>query len=213
MAKSGFGGESGGLNYLAHLFLAEDHAASRIGNLLGDFVPGRPEEIELPPDVVAGIIRHRVIDRFTDDHPAVIEGRKLFTGERRRFSNAILDICFDHFLARSWHQLHPLPLRRFLDQCYAELTTQREWLPDELGQNLEARIADDWLGHYATEDGLQEVFDRVAERRPACSAVATAMIDFRQHRDSFETVFHELIPDLQKWLADLGPERLAVDPL
>lgn len=201
------------LNYLAHLFLAEDHAASRIGNLLGDFVTGRPEKINLPPEVVAGIIRHRAIDRFTDEHPAVIEGRKHFTGERRRFSNAILDICFDHFLARTWQQFHPLPLRRFLDQCYDELATHRTWLPDELDQSLEARISDDWLGHYATENGLQEVFDRVAERRPACSVVATAMIDFRHHRDSFETVFQALIPDLQTWLADLGPERLAVDAL
>lgn len=201
------------LNYLAHLFLAENHAASRIGNLLGDFVPGRPEEIELPPKVVAGIIRHRAIDRYTDDHPAVVGGRELFTAERRRFSNPILDICFDYFLARSWSRLHPLPLRSFLDQCYAELMTHREWLPDELDHDLEARIADDWLGHYATEDGLQEVFDRVAERRPACAAVSTAMIDFHSHRDQLETIFHTLIPDLQKWLRDLGPERLAVDAL
>ena len=199
------------LNYLAHLFLAENNAASRIGNLLGDFVPGRPEEIALPPDVVAGIIRHRAIDRFTDDHPAVIGGRQYFTGERRRFSNAILDICFDHFLANSWETLHSLPLRDFLDQTYDELKAHREWLPAELGNNINERIADDWLGHYATEEGLQEVFDRVAERRPACAAIATAMIDFRAHRAELETVFSTFIPDLQAWLKSLGPERLAVE--
>lgn len=201
------------MNYLAHLFLAENSAASRIGNLLGDFVRGRPEAIQLPPDVVAGIIRHRAIDRLTDDHPAVIAGRGLFTGERRRFSNPILDICFDHFLANSWSKLHPLPLRDFLDQSYDELRTHRDWLPPELSDNLDDRIADDWLGHYATEEGLQQVFDRVAERRPSCAAMATAMIDFRSHRDALETVFHTLIPALQAELADLGPERLAAEAL
>jgi acyl carrier protein phosphodiesterase len=198
------------LNDLAHLFLAEDHPASRIGNLLGDFVTGRPEAIQLPPEVVAGIIRHRAIDRYTDDHPAVITGRVLFTGERRRFSNAILDICFDHFLACGWTGLHPLPLRDFLNQTYEEHRTHLDWLPSELADNLEGRIADDWLGHYATEDGLQEVFDRVAERRPACAAVATAMIDFRANRDNLGKIFHTLIPDLQAWLKALGPEQLGI---
>ncbi|MEP4078748.1 ACP phosphodiesterase [Haloferula sp.] len=199
------------MNYLAHLFLAEDHAASRIGNLLGDFVTGRPAEIDLPLDVVAGIIRHRAIDRFTDDHPAVAGARRFFTGERRRFSNAILDICFDHFLARSWNDHHPLPLRDFLDQCYRELRTHREWLPTELADSLDARIEDDWLGHYATETGLQEVFDRVAERRPACAAIATALTDFTSNRSELETVFNSLMPDLETWIESLGPERLAVD--
>ncbi|MFC7336782.1 ACP phosphodiesterase [Haloferula chungangensis] len=201
------------LNYLAHLFLAENNAASRIGNLLGDFVTGRPEEIQLPPEIVAGIIRHRTIDRLTDDHPAVIAARDLFTDERRRFSNAILDICFDHFLANSWSQLHPLPLRDFLDQSYDDLRTHRKWLPASLSDTLDERIADDWLGHYATETGLQKVFNRVAERRPACAAVATAMIDFRANREVFESVFHTLIPDLRAQLVDLGPERLAVEAL
>jgi acyl carrier protein phosphodiesterase len=213
LAKSRIGDESDGLNYLAHLFLAEDHPASRIGKLLGDFVTGRPEEIELPPEVVAGIIRHRAVDRFTDDHPKVIGGRRLFTGDRRRFSNAILDICFDHFLARSWSELHPLTLRAFLDRSYRELSTHCDWLPSELANGLDERIDDDWLGHYATEKGLQEVFDRVADRRPACAAVATAMVDFRANKSEFEKVFHALIPDLQSWLRSLGPERLAVDAL
>lgn len=194
------------MNYLAHLYLAEDHAASRIGNLLGDFVTGRPEEIDLPPAVVAGIVRHRAVDRFTDDHPAIVEARGFFTGERRRFANAILDICLDHFLATSWESLHPLPLRGFLDQVYTELTDHRDWLPRELAHNLDARIEDDWLGHYATAEGLQAVFDRVAERRPSCEAVATAMDDFVPRREDLKHAFETFLPDLHAFLTELGPE-------
>ncbi|MEM1085064.1 MAG: ACP phosphodiesterase [Verrucomicrobiota bacterium] len=197
------------MNHLAHLYLAEDHAASRIGNLLGDFVTGRPGEIDLPEQVVAGIVRHRAIDRFTDDHPEVMAAREHFTGERRRFSNAILDICFDHFLARSWTDHHPLPLRDFLDLVYEEHRQHRDWLPAELTDNLDQRIAHDWLGHYGTREGLQEVFDRVATRRPACAAIATAMVDFHQQETRLEQVFVKLLPDIQAWCRSLGPERLA----
>lgn len=194
------------MNYLAHLFLAEDHAASRIGNLLGDFITGRPGEIALPPAVVAGIVRHRAVDRYTDDHPAIVEARGFFTGERRRFANAILDICLDHFLATSWTDHHPLPLRDFLDQVNRELLTHRSWLPPELDQGLEARIADDWLGHYGSEKGLQEVFDRVATRRPACAIIATAMEDFVVRRGDLKSTFEKFLPDLLAHLGHLGPE-------
>ncbi|GAA5482890.1 ACP phosphodiesterase [Haloferula sargassicola] len=194
------------MNYLAHLFLAEDHAASRIGNLLGDFITGRPEEIDLPDAVVAGIVRHRAIDRFTDDHPVVVRTRGLFTGPRRRFANAILDICFDHFLANGWEKLHSTPLRVFLDRFYGELRTHRDWLPEEISRNLDARIEDDWLGHYDTEAGLQEVFDRVAHHRPACAAVATAMEDFVVQREEIKAAFESFLPDLSAHLVRLGAE-------
>ena len=196
------------MNYLAHLFLAEDHAASRIGNLLGDFVTGTPEEIRLPDAVVAGIMRHRKIDRFTDDHPAVCRARDFFTGPRRRFANAILDICFDHVLATTWESRHPEPLRDFLDGFYREMKQHSAWLPVELSENLEGRINDDWLGHYGTAPGLQEVFDRVAERRPACAAVATAMIDFNRRRDDIFDTFDTLLPDLLGYIGELGEEQV-----
>ena len=45
------------MNYLAHLFLAEDNPQSIIGNLLGDFVKGRLEQYKniYNPEIIAGI--------------------------------------------------------------------------------------------------------------------------------------------------------------
>ncbi|MEC8942826.1 MAG: DUF479 domain-containing protein, partial [Verrucomicrobiota bacterium] len=56
------------MNYLAHLYLAGPTDASRIGNLLGDFVKGTPASLEgaYPVEVIAGIVMHRKLDRFTD---------------------------------------------------------------------------------------------------------------------------------------------------
>ena len=200
------------MNYLAHLFLAENTPASRIGNLLGDFVTGRPESIELPPDVVAGIVRHRAVDRFTDDFPAIIQARNCFIGPRRRFANPLVDICLDHFLARRWAEFHPLPLPSFLDTAYREQREHRAWLPPALAESIDERIADNWLGHYGTEEGLQQTFDRVAARRPAFKAISRSMDDFRAHREPLADAFDAFFPALIEWNTSLGPERLAVTP-
>jgi acyl carrier protein phosphodiesterase len=56
------------MNYLAHLFLAEDNAESRIGNLLGDFVKGPLENYKTrySENILKGIRTHRKVDRFSD---------------------------------------------------------------------------------------------------------------------------------------------------
>ena len=62
------------MNYLAHLYLAEQTSEGLLGSLLGDFVKGRLES-RFPEAVRRGIVLHRAIDTFTDAHPLHLESR------------------------------------------------------------------------------------------------------------------------------------------
>ncbi len=200
------------MNYLAHLFLAEDHPESRIGNLLGDFVPGRPESLRgrFPAAVLRGIVRHRAIDRFADSHRVNAALKAAVAPPRRRFAGVIIDILHDHFLTLRWAEFSPVPFRGFLDACNAELLARRDLLPPELGGTLEERIADDWLGRYGSETGLDEVFRRVALRHRGFAPIRDAVEDLRANRDVFEAGFAEFFPDLTGWVGKLGPEADAL---
>ena len=200
------------MNYLAHLLLAEDHPLSRVGNLLGDFVAGRPETLtqKLPLRVVQGIVRHRAIDRFADDHPVTARLKTWVAPERRRFAGVIVDLVHDHFLTRHWDDHSPHPLREFIDTCNGALRDHFELLPPFLSDTLEERIADDWLGHYGTDDGLDGVFYRVSLRHRGFLPIREAIEDLRRHRAEFETGFHEFFPALQAWVRALGPETKVV---
>ena len=183
---------------------------SRVGNLLGDFVAGRPETLELPLRVVQGIVRHRAIDRFADDHPVTARLKALVPPERRRFAGVIVDLVHDHFLTRRWQDHGPRPLRAFIDDCNEALRDHFELLPPVLADTLEERIADDWLGHYGTDNGLDGVFYRVSLRHRGFLPIRGAIEDLRQHRAEFETGFHEFFPALQAWVRDQGPESKVV---
>ncbi|WP_193214105.1 ACP phosphodiesterase [Luteolibacter marinus] len=200
------------MNYLAHLHLAENSAASRVGNLLGDFVPGRPESLRdrFPAAVLDGIVRHRAIDRFTDVHPITLRLKECIAPPRRRFAGVITDILFDHFLTRQWDDFSDQPFAGFIDACNAALREHRAILPAELADTLEQRITDRWLEHYGSDEGLDDVFHRVARRRPAFAPVADAVQDLQQHRDRFEAGFHEFYPELRDWVRALGPESAAI---
>jgi acyl carrier protein phosphodiesterase len=200
------------LNYLAHLLLAESHAASRVGNLLGDFVPGRPESLRgsFPDAVLHGIVRHRAIDRFTDSHRITLSLKAFIDPKRRRFAGVITDILHDHFLTRHWDGHCDVPLAEFTAACNAALREHAAILPLELRDTLEERIADNWLGRYGTEEGLDQVFQRVSRRNPGFAPIHDAIDDLTTHREIFEKAFHGFFPDLRQWVRALGPEADAL---
>ena len=198
------------MNYLAHLLLAEDEPVSRVGNLLGDFVSGRPETLQLPPRLVQGIIRHRAIDRFADDHLVTARLMALVAPERRRFAGVIVDVTHDHFLTMRWHDYSPIPLQTFINDCNQALRDHAKLLPPALADTLEDRIADNWLGRYGTEGGLDAAFQRISRRHHRFLPIGEAIEDVRRYRAEFEAGFIEFFPELQAWVRDLGPEAKVV---
>lgn len=87
------------MNYLAHLFLADDTPESLLGNLLGDFMKGVVKE-QFSNSIQQGIELHRKIDSYTDSHPVVRNAKHLISLERRRYAGVLLDVFYDHFLAK-----------------------------------------------------------------------------------------------------------------
>ena len=69
------------MNYLAHLYFGRKSDASLVGNLMGDFAKGTEKALreKYPDAVVEGILMHRKIDAFTDEHRLFKESRILLS--------------------------------------------------------------------------------------------------------------------------------------
>lgn len=119
------------VNHLAHLLLAGDDEALRLGGLLGDFVHGAPGPA-LPPRVVLGIRLHRAIDARTDGHPEVMAARARFAPPYRRYAGIALDLWFDHCLARDFTRWSAVPLAAFSDAALGLLRHHDALLPPPL---------------------------------------------------------------------------------
>jgi acyl carrier protein phosphodiesterase len=93
------------MNYLVHFLLSGDDDELRLGNLLGDFVKGRVERWAHPgltERLRIGIQMHRTIDAFSDCHPAVHRSKRILAPAYGRLSGVIVDVFYDHALARRW---------------------------------------------------------------------------------------------------------------
>ena len=96
-----------GMNYLAHLHLGGPGREDRLGSLYGDFVKGSADV--WPAGIAAGIRLHRRIDVYTDDHPLVIRAKTRLPAARRRVAGLLVDVFFDHCLARHTHDAAQQP--------------------------------------------------------------------------------------------------------
>jgi len=151
------------MNYLAHLYLAEDTEESLLGNIMGDFVKG-PISGGFHPEIEKGIRTHRKVDVFTDSHEIFRASRRLISPERRRFSGIIMDIAFDHLLARNWASYSDEELGAFIRRAYDVLARRNDVLPEKLRTALPRMIEEDWLGSYRTMEGAGTAIDRISGR-------------------------------------------------
>jgi acyl carrier protein phosphodiesterase len=65
------------MNYLAHAYLSFGIAEITVGNMISDEVKGR-RILDYPLEIQHGIRLHRIIDAFTDAHPATREAKEVF---------------------------------------------------------------------------------------------------------------------------------------
>jgi acyl carrier protein phosphodiesterase len=192
------------MNYLAHTLLSHQSAEAILGAVLGDFVKG-PLGADYPPAVRDAIGLHRAVDRYTDAHPVVLSSRRLVSDARRRFAPIMVDVFYDHFLARHWSDYCDVPLHRFAHQVYEVLQAHRAVVPERLQRVAPRMAADDWLNAYAEVAGMQAAINGIARRlhRFRRAAVLHGGADeLIQHYAAFERDFRLFFPELRRHVAD-----------
>lgn len=183
------------MNYLAHLHLGGEQPAQLLGSLYGDFVKGWLKG-QWPAEIEAAIRLHRQIDVFTDAHPLVAQARERFPIERRRYSGILLDVFFDHCLARHWHVYAEVPLPQFTSRVYQVLLDEPQ-LPGHLARIVPRMAEQDWLGSYSEFTTLELVLAGMQRRLSRPEGLDGALAELERLYEPLLGDFHELYPQLQ----------------
>lgn len=190
------------MNYLAHLHLGGPAPHQLLGSLYGDFVKG-PLDGRWPQSIEAGIRLHRRIDLFTDTHPLVRDARALFPAARRRVSGILLDLFFDHCLARDWADYAEVPLPAFTGQVYRVLADQAA-LPGALARIAPRMAEQDWLGSYREFDTLAAVVGGMSHRLSRPELLAGGFDELAERYQPLSDHFRRFYPELQRFAAQAG---------
>ena len=196
------------MNYLAHAWLARHSDDAILGAILGDFVFGQSGLQDWPPAVRSEVVRHRRIDQYTDAHPAVVAARSLFDAAGlRRYAGIVLDVHFDHCLARGWSRWNETPLDAFTTRVYRVLLEHRDALPPRLHAIAPRMAAHDWLGSYRERGNVDHAVRGIATRLSRNGDKLVACLDvLRVEETAIDEAFEAFFPDLVQ-----GAARMRTD--
>jgi acyl carrier protein phosphodiesterase len=186
------------MNFLAHVSLSGDNPKIMVGNFIGDFVKGRNLLEQFEPEIAKGIDLHRAIDAFTDSHPIVAQSKNRLRPTYRHYAAVIVDMFYDHMLAKNWDQYHDTPLDLYTQQTYQTILSFEPILPEHVKYMLQYMIPDNWLFNYAKLEGIERALAGMARRSKYESKMELAVNDLRKYYDSFTKEFEIFFPDLQQ---------------
>ncbi len=166
-----------------------------LGNLLGDFVKGNVED-RFPPEVVGGIMNHRMIDLMTDSNAIVSSSKKLISKQRSTFSGIIIDIVYDHFLYRNWRLYSSTAVSEFIRKVYDNLNGHTVKIPPRAELIIARLIREDWLSSYGTIEGVDQTFKRMSKRLRRENTLYSAVEELEAHYPVLNSHFLEFFPQI-----------------
>ena len=184
------------MNFLAHIYLSGENTDLTIGNFIADFVKGRAIN-DFSPAIQQGIKLHRSIDEFTDTHLVVSQSKKRLWGKYRHFSGVIVDIYYDHFLAKYWSEFSPIPLEEYVDDFYKMISAHKNILPGKINYMLPYMMQKNWLLNYANFKGIEDVMYGMSRRTKHHSKMEESVHDLKKGYKEFKGEFFEFFLDLQ----------------
>ena len=187
------------MNYLAHAFLSGADDDLLIGNFIADAVKGKAVD-GFTGGIKKGIILHRFIDEFTDHHPLHRASRMKLTGNYGHYAGVLVDIFYDHFLAKNWQLYSAEPLAEFTNRVYTVINSREDILPEKVKYMLTYMIPQNWLLNYARLAGIKKVLRGMANRAKFASNREHGVEDLLRHYPVFENEFSEFFPALRAFV-------------
>ncbi len=183
------------MNFLAHIYLSGNDNELIIGNFIADGIKGKKYK-KFSSGIQKGILLHREIDTFTDAHPIVRQSTKRLHKNYGHYSGIIVDILYDHFLAKNWSRYSDIPLNVFVENFYQLLRDSFDLLPSRIQKMMPYMIADNWLLSYATIDGISKILFQMNYRTQNKSKMNLAVGELEEYYNEFETEFTTFFDEL-----------------
>ena len=190
------------MNFLAHLYLSGDNDKIKLGNFIGDFVKGKDLTERFGKEIAKGIALHREIDWFTDHHETVKESKVRLREKYRHYSGVIVDIFYDHFLAKHWSDYSEEFLPDYAERCYSMIQAHDPILPQDVKFMMPYMMKGNWLVNYAKLEGIHRALSGMARRARFDSKMDEAIEDLRKNYTEFESEFNVFFPQLKTFSAD-----------
>lgn len=192
------------MNHLAHLYLSRHSEKMMVGNFIADGVKGK-KYLDFDAEISKGIVMHRAIDTFTDTHEIVSHSKSFFRKKYGLYSAVLIDLFYDHFLAKNWKYYSSMPLLFFTEFTYKVFEKYNDAMPERYQFMFPYMQKENWLLNYGHLEGIQRSLTGMSRRIKNNPGIENGTWDLRIHYEEVETDFGNYFPELIKHISELFP--------
>lgn len=185
------------MNYLAHAYLSNNNEGLLLGNFIADHVRGNKFE-HLSDDIKKGIVMHRQIDSFTDNHPLFKQSKRLFYKGFEKYSGVLVDIYFDHLLASNFAHYSIIELPVFTTNVYEVYKKNNHVLPYTSSRFLGYVLENNIYNAYSKIEGIEKVLFHLSHRINHGIMLNESVNMFTSHQEELSSNFKEFMKDIRK---------------
>ncbi len=187
------------MNFLAHIYLSGDNDFIKIGNFMADGIRGN-DYLNFPDEVKKGIILHRHIDTFTDAHPTYRKSKHRLHEKYGHYAGVIMDILYDHFLAKNWSIYSNEPLEDYAAKFYKSLEDNYDILTEKTKGMMPYMMERNWLVSYATIAGIEMILFQMDYRTKHRAHMQEAITELQEFYVKFEEEFTLFFEELRNFV-------------
>ncbi|MBX7109572.1 MAG: ACP phosphodiesterase [Chitinophagales bacterium] len=192
------------MNHLAHLYLSQHSEKMMVGNFIADGVKGK-KYLDFEGEISKGIVMHRAIDTFTDTHDIVRHSKSFFREKYGLYSPVLIDLFYDHFLAKNWNHYSDAPLIFFTEFAYRVFEKYIDRMPERYQHMFPYMQKENWLLNYGHLEGIQRSLTGMSRRIKNNPGIENATWDLRNNYDALEDDFRQYFPELTRHIAEKFP--------
>lgn len=154
--------------------------------------------LDYPDEIRKGILLHRYIDTFTDAHPIYRKSKHKLHEKYGHYSGVIMDIVYDHYLAKNWSKYSDEKLEDYAATFYKLLQDNYEILTVSVQKMMPYMISRNWLVSYASLEGLEMILFQMDYRTKHRVNMQEAIVEVKQYYTEFEEEFTLYFEELQQ---------------
>ena len=188
------------MNFLSHLYLSGDSEGLIIGNFIADSVKGSDYK-NYSSEIQKGIILHREIDTYTDNHEIVEHSKERLRHKYKKYAGVIVDIYYDHFLAINWEEHSKQRLSEYTTEIYKLIQKNNSILPNKSAMFTKYMLHHNILENYNNITGIEKVLKGMSRRTTFESNMEFAIDDLKEHFHLFESEFKQFFPELKHYVS------------
>jgi acyl carrier protein phosphodiesterase len=187
------------MNFLNHLYFSNESVENTTGLIIGNCA----KEVNLQKynlEILKGMAVDLQIRNFTEKDPAFNRSIERMNTKFNKYSTFIVNIFYDHFLAKNWEKYSDTPLDLFADKMYQLIMKNHSSFPYKIRKFAPEMITKKWITSVASIDGTHQYIKLLSKTERFTTNLDQCLDELIEKYQAYSVDFEEYFTALNEFM-------------